>query len=180
MAPVIVESSGTVTVAQDEGAALICIAQGCPAPEYRYLYRNTFQQCTTTSVYDRTAFIFMQRLHFTVRMLHAYSTVLNNVHSRELPWALNACCTLKYVFRRTSLIIFLYSTLILQKIINIRINCTEQNIHHSEENSSCFLCIHVDLERNWFSILYNSQLNQLISKNPRSDLICKKFSPVRF
>lgn len=35
VAPVIVESTGTVTVAQDEGAALICIAQGCPAPEYR-------------------------------------------------------------------------------------------------------------------------------------------------
>ncbi|XP_060535010.1 cell adhesion molecule Dscam2 isoform X1 [Cylas formicarius] len=34
--PVIVESSGTVTVAQDEGAALICIAQGCPSPEYRW------------------------------------------------------------------------------------------------------------------------------------------------
>ncbi|XP_057660096.1 cell adhesion molecule Dscam2 isoform X2 [Diorhabda carinulata] len=34
--PVIVENSGTVTVAQDEGAALICIAQGCPAPEYRW------------------------------------------------------------------------------------------------------------------------------------------------
>ncbi|CAH1132457.1 unnamed protein product [Ceutorhynchus assimilis] len=35
-APVIVESSGTVTVAQDEGAALICIAQACPSPEYRW------------------------------------------------------------------------------------------------------------------------------------------------
>ncbi|XP_050300550.1 cell adhesion molecule Dscam2 isoform X1 [Anthonomus grandis grandis] len=35
-APVIIESSGTVTVAQDEGAALICIAQGCPSPEYRW------------------------------------------------------------------------------------------------------------------------------------------------
>ncbi|XP_066139979.1 cell adhesion molecule Dscam2 isoform X2 [Euwallacea fornicatus] len=35
-APIIVESSGTVTVAQDEGAALICIAQGCPSPEYRW------------------------------------------------------------------------------------------------------------------------------------------------
>ncbi|CAH1170098.1 unnamed protein product [Phaedon cochleariae] len=36
VAPVIVENSGAVTVAQDEGAALICIAQGCPAPEYRW------------------------------------------------------------------------------------------------------------------------------------------------
>ncbi|CAH0547661.1 unnamed protein product [Brassicogethes aeneus] len=36
VSPVIVENSGTVTVAQDEGAALICIAQGCPAPEYRW------------------------------------------------------------------------------------------------------------------------------------------------
>lgn len=38
VAPVIVESTGTVTVAQDEGAALICIAQGCPTPEYRYYF----------------------------------------------------------------------------------------------------------------------------------------------
>ncbi|XP_072391711.1 cell adhesion molecule Dscam2 isoform X1 [Diabrotica undecimpunctata] len=36
VSPVIVENSGAVTVAQDEGAALICIAQGCPAPEYRW------------------------------------------------------------------------------------------------------------------------------------------------
>ncbi|XP_049818857.1 Down syndrome cell adhesion molecule-like protein Dscam2 isoform X3 [Aethina tumida] len=36
VSPVIVENSGTVTVAQDEGAALICVAQGCPAPEYRW------------------------------------------------------------------------------------------------------------------------------------------------
>ncbi|XP_074032455.1 Down syndrome cell adhesion molecule 2 isoform X3 [Leptinotarsa decemlineata] len=34
--PVIVENSGAVTVSQDEGAALICIAHGCPAPEYRW------------------------------------------------------------------------------------------------------------------------------------------------
>lgn len=37
VAPVIIESTGTVTISQDEGAALICIAQGCPAPEYRYV-----------------------------------------------------------------------------------------------------------------------------------------------
>ncbi|XP_025829144.1 Down syndrome cell adhesion molecule-like protein Dscam2 isoform X2 [Agrilus planipennis] len=40
VAPVIVESSGTITVAQDEGAALLCVAQGCPAPEYRW-YSHT-------------------------------------------------------------------------------------------------------------------------------------------
>ncbi|CAH1181312.1 unnamed protein product [Phyllotreta striolata] len=36
VSPVIVDNSGAVNVAQDEGAALICIAQGCPAPEYRW------------------------------------------------------------------------------------------------------------------------------------------------
>ncbi|KAF5279124.1 hypothetical protein FQA39_LY05802 [Lamprigera yunnana] len=40
VAPVIVEHSGTITVPQDEGAALLCIAQGCPAPEYRW-YSHT-------------------------------------------------------------------------------------------------------------------------------------------
>lgn len=35
VSPVIIENSGTVTVAQDEGAALICISQGCPNPEFR-------------------------------------------------------------------------------------------------------------------------------------------------
>ncbi|XP_063920715.1 cell adhesion molecule Dscam2 isoform X4 [Zophobas morio] len=34
--PVILHHSGMVVVAQDEGAALICIAQGCPPPEYRW------------------------------------------------------------------------------------------------------------------------------------------------
>lgn len=33
--PVIAENSDSITVSQDEGAALICIAQGCPSPEYR-------------------------------------------------------------------------------------------------------------------------------------------------
>ncbi|XP_030757648.1 Down syndrome cell adhesion molecule-like protein Dscam2 isoform X3 [Sitophilus oryzae] len=41
--PVIVESSGTVTVAQDEGAALICIAQGCPSPEYRWYNHGSME-----------------------------------------------------------------------------------------------------------------------------------------
>lgn len=36
VSPVIVEHTGTVHVAQDEGAALLCVAQGCPNPEYRY------------------------------------------------------------------------------------------------------------------------------------------------
>ncbi|KAK9876828.1 hypothetical protein WA026_015065 [Henosepilachna vigintioctopunctata] len=34
--PVILENSGAVSVSQDEGAALICISQGCPSPEYRW------------------------------------------------------------------------------------------------------------------------------------------------
>ncbi|XP_076273020.1 Down syndrome cell adhesion molecule 2 isoform X2 [Rhynchophorus ferrugineus] len=41
--PVIVESSGMVTVAQDEGAALICIAQGCPSPEYRWYNHGSME-----------------------------------------------------------------------------------------------------------------------------------------
>lgn len=36
VAPVILDNSGTISVAQDEGAALICISQGCPTPEYRW------------------------------------------------------------------------------------------------------------------------------------------------
>ncbi|XP_064213100.1 cell adhesion molecule Dscam2 isoform X2 [Tribolium castaneum] len=36
VSPVMLENSGTVTVAQDEGAALICIAHACPPPEYRW------------------------------------------------------------------------------------------------------------------------------------------------
>ncbi|KAK9752839.1 Immunoglobulin I-set domain [Popillia japonica] len=39
VSPVIVENSGTVVAAQDEGAALICISQGCPTPEYRWFTR---------------------------------------------------------------------------------------------------------------------------------------------
>lgn len=35
VSPSIVEHTGHVSVAQDEGAVLLCIAQGCPAPEYR-------------------------------------------------------------------------------------------------------------------------------------------------
>ncbi|XP_068892720.1 cell adhesion molecule Dscam2 isoform X3 [Tenebrio molitor] len=36
ISPIILENSGTVVVSQDEGAALICIAHGCPPPEYRW------------------------------------------------------------------------------------------------------------------------------------------------
>lgn len=35
--PTIVEYTNHVSVAQDEGAVLLCIAQGCPALDYRYL-----------------------------------------------------------------------------------------------------------------------------------------------
>lgn len=35
ISPSIVEHTALVSVAQDEGAVLLCIAQGCPSPEYR-------------------------------------------------------------------------------------------------------------------------------------------------
>lgn len=35
ISPSIVEHSSMVSVAQDEGAVLLCIAMGCPSPEYR-------------------------------------------------------------------------------------------------------------------------------------------------
>lgn len=31
------EHTGHVSVAQDEGAVLLCVAQGCDSPEYRYV-----------------------------------------------------------------------------------------------------------------------------------------------
>ncbi|XP_068083857.1 cell adhesion molecule Dscam2 [Anabrus simplex] len=36
VSPAIVEHTATVHVAQDEGAVLLCVAQGCPTPEYRW------------------------------------------------------------------------------------------------------------------------------------------------
>ncbi|XP_076767050.1 Down syndrome cell adhesion molecule 2 isoform X2 [Xylocopa sonorina] len=36
MAPVILENSGVVHVAQDESTSLVCVAQACPTPEYRW------------------------------------------------------------------------------------------------------------------------------------------------
>lgn len=36
VSPSIVEHTSSVQVAQDEGAVLLCVAQGCPTPEYRY------------------------------------------------------------------------------------------------------------------------------------------------
>ncbi|XP_024945332.1 Down syndrome cell adhesion molecule-like protein Dscam2 isoform X13 [Cephus cinctus] len=36
MAPVILEHSGAIHVAQDESASLVCVAQSCPPPEYRW------------------------------------------------------------------------------------------------------------------------------------------------
>ncbi|XP_055691014.1 cell adhesion molecule Dscam2 isoform X2 [Lutzomyia longipalpis] len=41
VAPSIVEHTAHVSVAQDEGAVLLCIAQGCPATEYRWYTHNT-------------------------------------------------------------------------------------------------------------------------------------------
>jgi len=35
VSPAIVEHTGTVHVAQDEGAVLLCVSQGCPTPDYR-------------------------------------------------------------------------------------------------------------------------------------------------
>lgn len=35
VSPSIVEHTSHVSVSQDEGAVLLCVAQGCPSPEYR-------------------------------------------------------------------------------------------------------------------------------------------------
>lgn len=35
VSPSIIEYTSAVTVTQDEGAVLMCVAQGCPAVEYR-------------------------------------------------------------------------------------------------------------------------------------------------
>ncbi len=35
ISPSIVEHTSHVSVAQDEGAVLLCVAQGCDSPEYR-------------------------------------------------------------------------------------------------------------------------------------------------
>lgn len=35
VSPSIVEHSALVSVSQDEGAVLLCVAQGCPSVEYR-------------------------------------------------------------------------------------------------------------------------------------------------
>lgn len=37
ISPAIIEHTGTVHVNQDEGAVLLCIAQSCPAPVYKYV-----------------------------------------------------------------------------------------------------------------------------------------------
>ncbi|KAF3428323.1 hypothetical protein E2986_02509 [Frieseomelitta varia] len=37
MPPVILENSGVVHVAQDESTSLVCVAQACPTPEYRFV-----------------------------------------------------------------------------------------------------------------------------------------------
>lgn len=37
VSPSIIEYTSAVTVAQDEGAVLMCVAQGCPSVEYRYV-----------------------------------------------------------------------------------------------------------------------------------------------
>lgn len=42
ISPSIVEHTGHVSVAQDEGAVLLCVAQGCDSPEYRYLCNLNF------------------------------------------------------------------------------------------------------------------------------------------
>lgn len=35
--PVIIDHTASVHVSQDEGAVLLCVAQGCPSPEYRFV-----------------------------------------------------------------------------------------------------------------------------------------------
>ncbi|XP_037907253.1 Down syndrome cell adhesion molecule-like protein Dscam2 isoform X1 [Hermetia illucens] len=40
VSPSLVEHTAHVSVAQDEGAVLLCVAQGCPSPEYRWHTQN--------------------------------------------------------------------------------------------------------------------------------------------
>lgn len=40
ISPSIVEHSALVSVSQDEGAVLLCVAQGCPSVEYRWYTQN--------------------------------------------------------------------------------------------------------------------------------------------
>ncbi|XP_055627632.1 cell adhesion molecule Dscam2 isoform X6 [Toxorhynchites rutilus septentrionalis] len=40
VSPSVVEHTSHVSVAQDEGAVLLCVAQGCPSPEYRWYTHN--------------------------------------------------------------------------------------------------------------------------------------------
>lgn len=52
--PTIVEYTSHVSVAQDEGAVLLCIAQGCPALDYRYL---SSPLRSTMCIFDSGGFI---------------------------------------------------------------------------------------------------------------------------
>lgn len=38
ISPSVVEHTAHVQVSQDEGAVLLCVAQGCPSPEYRCVW----------------------------------------------------------------------------------------------------------------------------------------------
>ncbi|XP_021698631.1 Down syndrome cell adhesion molecule-like protein Dscam2 isoform X2 [Aedes aegypti] len=40
VSPSVVEHTSHVSVSQDEGAVLLCVAQGCPSPEYRWYTHN--------------------------------------------------------------------------------------------------------------------------------------------
>lgn len=62
--PTIVEYTSHVSVAQDEGAVLLCIAQGCPSLDYRYL---PAQQCVFDSLFDPHPPFVLPPSHFPLR-----------------------------------------------------------------------------------------------------------------
>ncbi|XP_035789898.1 Down syndrome cell adhesion molecule-like protein Dscam2 isoform X2 [Anopheles albimanus] len=49
VSPSVVEHTSHVAVSQDEGAVLLCVAQGCPSPEYRWYTHNGPEPIPVTS-----------------------------------------------------------------------------------------------------------------------------------
>ncbi|XP_058053672.1 cell adhesion molecule Dscam2 [Anopheles bellator] len=49
VSPSVVEHTSHVSVSQDEGAVLLCVAQGCPSPEYRWYTHNGPEPIPVTS-----------------------------------------------------------------------------------------------------------------------------------
>ncbi|XP_069701681.1 cell adhesion molecule Dscam2 isoform X1 [Periplaneta americana] len=54
VSPAIVEHTGTVHVAQDEGAVLLCVSQGCPTPDYRWYMMQSGAEPVTVLPGPRT------------------------------------------------------------------------------------------------------------------------------